>query len=376
VKIRSIDVAALEYVVPKGGAYGNARGLNNRRSAALITMSTEDGVQGIGDAGGPPNIIREYINLLKPFFINQSIADFEHLAANARHRLYHFGSQGHFISALGGLDIAAHDARGKAFGIPVHELLGGRSSQQLGAYATTGYFTENPRDEIARQLSVLDLARFKGVKIKIGAGVTSDVARVKAAREIIGDAMLLMVDMNGNYTADVALESIRNIEPYNIHWCEEPLSPSNIRGYSEVRARSPVRIAAGEAHYGMHDFSRLIEAGGLDIVQPSVTNGGGFTEMKAVARFAAHKGIRISPVCWGSAVSLNATLHFAASLSAGPHTSNAPYPLLVEYDVADNPLRNDLTPSPAQPCNGEFETPAGPGLGIEIVSEIVRQYAV
>ena len=63
-----------------------------------------------------------------------------------------------------------------------------------------------------------------------------------------------MVDVNGNYTPDIAYESIRRIEPYDIHWYEEPLPPTDIRGYAELRARSPIRIAAGEACYTVHDF--------------------------------------------------------------------------------------------------------------------------
>ncbi len=375
-KITSIDVMPLEYVVPQGKAYGNARGLNSRRSAALITIATDTGLSGIGDAGGPPRVIREYVNLLKPFFLNRHLRDFEHLAGNARNRLYHFGAQGHFVSALGGLDIAAHDALGKAAGLPVCDLIGGRSRQPLAAYATTGYFTEDPQADVAAQLAALDLTMFKGVKIKIGAGVGSDIARVKAAREAIGNKMLPMVDMNGNYTVDVALESLRRIADYDIHWCEEPLAPADIRGYAELRARSPIRLAAGEAHYGVHDFARLIEAHAVDIVQPSVTNGGGFSEMKAVARLAAANGIRVSPVCWGSAVSLSATVHFAASLAVGPHTINAPYPLLVEYDVADNPLREALCRDPIRPARGQFNVPAGPGLGVEIVAETVQKYTL
>jgi D-galactarolactone cycloisomerase len=193
---------------------------------------------------------------------------------------------------------------------------------------------------------------------------------------VIGDKPLLMVDYNGNYTVDVALESIGRIEPFNIHWCEEPLPPSDIKGYSELRVRSPVRISAGEAHYGVHDFSRLIEARGLDIVQPSITGGGGFAEAKAVTQLAAMNNLTVSMPCWGSAVALNAMLHFAAALTAWPHTDNAPYPLLVEYDVGDNPLRDHLVRNPIKPIGGKLAVPAGPGLGLEINPDAVSKYAI
>lgn len=375
-KIARLAVASLEHVLPKGKAYGNARGLNNRRNCSLITLETDGGVTGYGDASGPLGVIREYIKLLTPFFLGQSLYDFDIVATHIRNRLYHFGAQGHFTSALGGINIAVCDAIGKTLGVPVHDLLGGRRCEALACYATTGYFTDNPKLDVEAQLSALKPGDHVGYKIKIGAGIASDIERTRAARRAIGDRPLLMIDFNGNYTVDVALESLRRLEPFNIHWAEEPLPPSDVTGYAELRARSPVRIAAGEAHYGTHDFRRLIEARGLDIVQPSLTGGGGFSEMKAVAQLAAMHNLTVSMPCWGSAIALNAALHFAASLPAWPHTENAPYPMLVEYDVGDNPLRDLLVRNPPVPRNGELPLPKGPGLGLELNSDIVARYSV
>lgn len=375
-KITRLSVTSLEHVLPAGQAYGNARGLNNRRTCSLIALETDEGITGVGDASGPLGVIREYLKIVTPFFVGRSLYDHTIVARHVRNRLYHFGSQGHFISCLGGVDIAVHDAIGKVQGVPVHDLFGGKRAERIACYATTGYFTDDPKMGIEAQLSALKPGAFAGVKIKIGAGVASDVERVRAARKVIGDDMLLMVDFNGNYTVDVALESFRRIEPFNIHWCEEPLPPADIKGYAELRARSPIPISAGEAHYGVHDFQRLVEARGLDIVQPSLTGGGGFSEMKAVAQLAMMHNLRVSPPCWGSAIALNAALHFAASLPAWPHTDNPPHPMLVEYDVSDNPLRDLLVHDPVQPADGMLAVPAGPGLGLKLNPDIVKRYTV
>ena len=183
----------------------------------------------IGDAAGPLGVIREYIKLLDAVLRRPSLYDFDIVATGIRNRLYHFGVQGHFIAALGGINIAVHDAIGKTLGVPVHDLLGGRTAHPLACYATTGYFTDDPKVGIEAQLSGLTKGTFVGVKIKIGAGIASDVQRVRDARDTIGDDMLLMVDYNGNYTVDIALESMRQIAPFNIHWCEEPLPPHRRR---------------------------------------------------------------------------------------------------------------------------------------------------
>jgi D-galactarolactone cycloisomerase len=260
--------------------------------------------------------------------------------------------------------------------VPVHDLIGGKVSDRLACYATTGYFTDDPKVDIAAQLSTIDPGRFVGAKIKIGAGIASDVERVRAARDVLGDDALLMVDYNGNYTVDVALDSIRQIEPFRIAWAEEPLPPFDIKGYAELRRRSPVAISAGEAHCSVHDFKQLIDARAIDIVQPPLTGGGGFGEMKAVALLAQMNNLRVSLPCWGSAIALNAAIHFAASLPSWPHTENAPYPMLVEYDVGDNPLRDLLVHDPVQPANGRLPVPKEPGLGLRLNAEIVARYTV
>jgi D-galactarolactone cycloisomerase len=375
-KIERIEIASLEFVMERGRGYGNARGINYRRNSSIVTITTNDGITGVGEAMGPPGVVREYVKLLIPHFVGASLFDFNIVATAIRNRLYHFGTQGHFTSSLGAMNIAVYDALGKTLGVPVHNLLGGRIADALPCYATTGYFTDNPDSEIENQLSKLKRDAFVGVKIKAGAGAASDVERVRAARKVIGDNMLLMIDFNGNYTVDAALDSLRKIEPYNVLFCEEPLPPSDIAGYAELRRRSPIRIAAGEAHYGANDFKRLIEARALDIVQPSLTGGGGFDEMKTAVQFAAYSNLRVAVACWGGAISQNAAVHFAASLPVWPHTDRAPYPLMVEFDVSENPLRDAIVANPIEPANGKIAVPSAPGLGIDLIPEVVARYTI
>ena len=185
-----------------------------------------------------------------------------------------------------------------------------------------------------------------------------------------------MVDINGNYTPDVALESLRQIAPYDIHWCEEPLPPTDIRGYAELRARSPVPIAAGEAFYTVQDFKRLVEARGLDILQPSLTSCGGFGQAKAVALLATMNNLRLSPSVWGSAVAVAAAIHFTASLPVSPHSDNVPYPVLIEFDIGENPLRDRLLRQPLRRDESELAIPSGAGLGIELDLATVEKYTV
>ena len=185
-----------------------------------------------------------------------------------------------------------------------------------------------------------------------------------------------MVDINGNYTPDIALECLRKIEPYDIHWCEEPVPPTDMRGYAELRSRSPIPICGSEALSTVHDFKRLIDARGVDIVQPSLTACGGFGQAKAIAQLAQMNNLRVSPSVWGNAVAISAALHFAASLPVSPHSENVPYPMLIEFDVGDNPLRDKILKAPLKLENGSLVVPTGVGLGIEIDEAAMKDYAV
>jgi D-galactarolactone cycloisomerase len=365
-EIVGLEFTPLEYVLPPEKAYGMARGLNFRRTLALVTVTADDGSVGYGEALGPLAPIGEYLALLRPFFIGRSIFDFELVAAQIYNKLYHFGVQGHHTACLSAINIALHDVIGKSLGVPVHDLLGGRSSSHIPCYATTGYLTNDPANDLETQLGQVDKTRFAGVKIKIGVSPQSDLERVRLARRLLGDDILLMVDVNGNYTPDLALDSLRRIAPFDIHWCEEPLPPTDVRGYAELRARSPIPIAAGEAFQTAHTFKRFTDARALDILQPTLTACGGFGQARAVATLSALENLRLSPSGWGGAITVMAGAHFAASVPTNPHSDNVPYPMLLEFDVAENPLRDRLAQESIWPTEDGLELPKRPGLGITL----------
>jgi D-galactarolactone cycloisomerase len=172
------------------------------------------------------------------------------------------------------------------------------------------------------------------------------------------------------------LECARAIAPFDIHWIEEPLPPADLRGYAELRARSPIPIAAGEAHHTIRDFHALIDGRCLDIVQPSIPAVGGLTEARRIATLALAANLRVTPHAWGGAVGLATACHFIASLPASPHTDHPPYPQMLEYDMSDNALRTALLKKPLALQNGHVLLPDGPGLGIELDPATVERYRV
>jgi D-galactarolactone cycloisomerase len=186
--------------------------------------------------------------------------------------------------------------------------------------------------------------------------------------------MLLLLDVNGNYTADLALESMRRTAPYGIHYYEEPLPPQDVEGYKALARRAPIAVAAGEALYTVFDFNRLISARAVDLVQPDLTLCGGLDEAQAIAVLCRLHNVGLSPHVWGGPVGLAAALHFMAALPDYPHTDHLPYPRMVEYDVGENPLRDHLLAQPLRPVHGQIHVPDGPGLGIELDPDAVRRF--
>jgi D-galactarolactone cycloisomerase len=245
-------------------------------------------------------------------------------------------------------------------------------------YASGGYFTEEEDQlaALARQLEPHTESGFGTFKIKLGRHPAEDAERARLARRIIGDAPLLTVDVNGNYTADAALDSMRRMAESDIHWVEEPLAPQDWKGYAALAAFAPIPVATGEALYTLFDFRRLIDGRLAAVVQPDLALCGGLDTARMIGALCGAEHLRVSPHCWGTGVGLAAAVHWVASLPDYPHGANVPYPPLVEYDVGPNPLRDSLLVQPLRFDRGFLEVPKGPGLGVALDPAALERFAV
>jgi D-galactarolactone cycloisomerase len=374
--IQRLAFTGLEYAFAPEKAYGMSRGGGFRRQGGLIEVETDAGIRGIGEVFGNPFVSREYFRMLEPMFMGKSVFDFDHVEARVRNAMYHLGVGNQLTACLAGINVALYDAIARGFGVRVCDLIGGCGTTRIAAYASTGFFSDDPDRQLGHMLDEAAGHPFAGAKIKIGRGLKSDLERVRQARAALGPEKLLIVDINGAYTADVALECARAIEPFAIHWIEEPLPPGDFTGYAELRARSPIPIAAGEAHHTVRDFRALIEGRCVDIVQPSIPATGGLTEARRIATLAGAAHLRVAPHVWGGAVGLATACHFIAAMPASPHTDHPPHPVMLEYDMSDNRLRTELLKTPLRLEAGHVLLPEGPGLGIELDPAAVERYRV
>lgn len=365
-KIADIRLLSLRHSFDPALAYGMAKGLTASRQTGIIVLELDDGTRGYGEAWGPAAISQAYLDMVRGYFVGMDVFAHEHAVDLIMARHYHFGIQNQMMSVISGIDVAARDAAARVLDVPLHALIGGAVMDSVPIYASGGYITLQGDAGFAAQMAEVATQGHKAVKIKIGMSPASDEFRVATAREALGDDVDLLVDSNGNYTVDLALASMRRIEAYRIAWYEEPLAPLDFRGYAELRQRAPMPVATGEALYTAHDFKRLTDMRGADVLQPDLSLCGGLGQARRIADLARLEHLRLSPHVWGSAVGLAAACHFVASLGNYPHSDNVPLPTLVEYDLGDNPLRDSILKTPLVPVDGRIPLPEGPGLGIEL----------
>lgn len=373
-KIRSVEAIPLRYVIP-GGAYGSARGLVRARTSCLVKLVTDEGVEGIGEAFGPPRVVAAHVRELAPIFVGEDPFDHEKCVAIALNGRYHWGRNGLHVAALSGLEIACWDIMGRALGLPMAKLLGGWNRDTVVAYASTGYFAEDSD----RYLGFIEQAvaeGFRRIKIKCGHGLESDLQRIETVRRIAGDDVEVMIDLNGNYTADLVLQLARELDGFRIGWLEEPVPPEDLAGYARIREGCHLPLATGEADALRTGFRDLISRRLVDVVQPDVTACGGIAEAKAIVRMAQAWNIRFSPHVWGGAVAIAASLQLCAAIPPYPHADRAAVPLLFEYDRGPNGLRDDLFARPLDVDGEQITIPRGPGLGIELDWSAVEHYRI
>lgn len=376
-KIRDIKTYLLRAELSEGEVFASSKGWYKTRTAMLVEVISDEGLSGFGEAFGPAPASRAIVeDLYKPLLLGRDPMENQVIWEELYNTFRDHGRKGMPIAALSAVDIALWDLKGRALGLPLYKLLGGPFRTEVRAYATGLY-----RRRVADQAAALaEEARgyvaegFRAMKLKVGFGVEEDHRNVRAVRQAIGEERLLMVDANHAYDAAQAIRLGRLIEPYGIHWFEEPVIPEDLDAYLQVKQALRIPIAGGEAEYTRYGFKELIARRAVDIVQPDLCGCGGFTEALKIWALASTWGITYYPHVWGSAVALYASLHLAAALPPNP-LALFPTELLFELDRTPNPLRDTLGAAPLVRKGDLIEVPAGLGLGLEIDRKVLARYA-
>ena len=349
------------------------------RSSCVVEIRTDEGVVGWGECYGPAAVNKALIETqYAPRVVGRDPFDVEVVWEDLYNRIKDYGATGFAVTALSGIDIALWDVMGRAVGKPIHKLIGGAHRTELVAYATGLYFIDMDRlvEEAVEEAQGYAAQGFRAIKMKIGLGDPKlDLARIAAVREAIGPDVRLAVDANHCFTVPQAIRLGRAMEPLDILWFEEPISPEDRDGYVEVARALDMAVAGGENEFTRWGFRDTIARKAMDIVQPDVCAAGGISECRKIAALASAHGVECVPHAWGSAIGLAATVQFLAALPDTPPALR-PVPPMLEFEQTPNPLRDDLAREPIAQHGGMVRVPDGPGLGIEVDRDVLGRFKV
>ena len=341
----------------------------------LIKIETDEGITGWGEVDTSPEVGKAVVEAptlhaiargLREVLLGKDPFDIEQLWETMFRKTIYFGRQAVVIHTMSGVDMALWDIVGKAVGKPVHKLLGGSYRTKARAYASV-LMPETPTEaeKMARGFVAQGFTAMKFGWGPLGQDDGRDVELIAAARAGAGDAAL-MVDIGQAYSLKQAIRMAHRLEQYRLEWMEEPLPPDDLRGYKRLAAAVAVNIATGEAESGRRAFRTLIEECGIDVVQPDISRAGGLTETRKIGTIAQDANVRLVPHAFKTGILLAACLHLIAAL---PNTE------LMEYTLADSPLRKELT-EPFACVGGYVQVPEKPGLGVVVNPEVVARYRV
>jgi L-alanine-DL-glutamate epimerase-like enolase superfamily enzyme len=345
------------------------------QDSVLVRVRTDDGLEGIGEADSSPEVVKAIIDApfshniacgLRQLLIGENPLDHERLWQKMYRRTMYFGRTAVGITAMAAVDMALWDLKGKAFGQPIHRLLGGKQHDQVRGYASILFGRDGKETaDIARRWVEAGYTAVKFGWEPMGTSEAVDIDLVKGAREGLGTATLL-IDAGCVYDARTALRRAHAFAEYSPEWFEEPLREADIDGYVWLRDRSPIPIAAGEGECGRESFRPLIDRRALDVYQVDISRCG-FTDAAYIRARVEEIGARLCNHCYTSPLTVAASIHWLSTCRDA---------FLFEDCVEDSPLRHELTLEKVQSVNGWMEVPDRPGLGVTLDETFVKKYLV
>ena len=331
----------------------------DRLEILLVRVETDDGLVGWGEAFGHAAIAATKAaldSIVAPLVVGRDAGDINELTRQVLHGVHLLGRNGPFVYAFSGVEIALWDLLGKRAGQPLWRLLGGSAPAPLDAYASLLSYGGD-LELVARNTAEARARGYRHIKLH---ELTREA--VLAAKAAAPDAAV-MLDVNCAWTPAVARGKAAAIAGEGLLWLEEPVwPPEDTAGLASLR-RYGIPLSAGENTAGLFGFRALIEAGAIDVAQPSVTKVGGVGEMKRVIALAQAHGVEVVPHSPYFGPGFVATLHLAAALIERP---------MIEV------LWLDMEASPFDPWvraeGGKVAVPSAPGLGCDPDPAVLARY--
>ena len=295
---------------------------------------------------------------------------------NTLYRCGFYRGGGVLMSAISGIDQALWDIKGKYHNAPVWELMGGKCRDNMRVYSWIG--GDRPADTGAAALEKKN-AGFTAIKMNATEElqmvdtydkVDAVLERVAAIRETCGKYFGIAIDFHGRVHKPMAKVLAKKLEEFDPMFIEEPVLCENMELFPEIAAACNIPIATGERLFSRYDFKRLLEIGGVDIIQPDLSHAGGITEVKKIASMAEAYDVALAPHCPLGPVALASCLNVdATSYNAFIQEQS----IGIHYNVGKSVLDYVLNPEDFAFVDGRVALPKKPGLGAIVNKELVLE---
>lgn len=344
----------------------------------FLAVRTDEGITGWGEpvVEGRSATVAAAVEELSDYLIGQDALRIEdHWQVLTKGGFYRGGPI--LSSAVAGIDQALWDIKGKALGVPIHDLLGGAVRDRMRTYSwiagdDPGGVAEHAEQRIEQGFDAVKMnGTGKARALESKAELDELVGRVTAVREAVGDRADIAIDFHGRVSPAVAREACRLLEPLHPLFVEEPIVPELTADFDRICASTTVPIATGERLYSRWDF-RDVLGSGIAVAQPDLSHAGGISEVRRIAAMAEAHGVALAPHCPLGPIA------FAASLQVDFTSPNAliqETSLGIHYNTGGDLLDYLIDTSVFEFSDSHVARPTGPGLGIDIDEAAVRKAA-
>lgn len=356
----------------------------------FVKIYTNQGIIGHGEGVDATPGTYHLVKMMGRRIQGQNPLNVNRLFENIRRSGFFEGAQaGMFISVLTAVETALWDIAGKALGVPVYQLLGGKFRDSVRVYMDTALYQNRlplPADFAKAAREAVDMG-FTAVKFDLDqandpnkydrynwtaspAELQRMYDQMAAARKEVGPNIDICADMHGRYDAITGEKVAKMLEPLNMMWLEEPIPAENAEAYRKITESTSTPICAGENHYLAHGFRPLLESGAVDIIMPDLQKCGGLGEGQRIANLANLYYVPFAPHMVASYLGAMACAHVCASV---------PNFMIMEWQIYfhKDPMFKEIVKFEGEMVekNGFIKVRDTPGIGVEINEEGMKKYA-
>ena len=345
-----------------------------RTNWVFVKVMTDSGLYGVGECTLEMRelTVEAAAKELERYLVGRDPHDIEAFCHDAYRDAYWRGGVV-LMSALAGVEMALWDIKGKALGVPVYQLVGGKVRDSVQCYANAWFAGAKTASEFAEKAKQAVKQGFKALKWDPFGKAYMNLTRqefktamncIEAVSAAVGDDVELLIEGHGRFNIPTAVRVGQALESFKVLWFEEPIPPDNLKGLAEVKSRIRVPVAAGERLYSRWDYKNFFEERCADFVQSDVTHCG-FMESRKIAAMAEAYHIPFCPHNPSGPISNAASLQLAACV---------PNFFMLETMFSDVPYRSDVAKENVSLKDGFMAIPTVPGLGVDIVEEEIAKH--